>query len=305
MGAAACAPFSVRPAGGQEALASLGRWVRHMGAQVDLVRLTLVAGADRARRFLARDDDAAALLARRRLEIVDYSWFEAAGSPLRDGHCGAGPMRACHVQSPVLTKCLIDLRDRAEWVAMVDVDETWAAARQGAPGSAAEAAAAAAALTLGEFLRRLPPSVQQYHFCAIEGQCASDGRVVWRPKSALRVGGGECEWWAHAHAGIAVASDAAHCAGYHRGARLDVFKQARTQWDAFTSAACVAPEYYLNHSGRLYSNDGRGGGSFYRPGGPCDSTRPPSPEVIKQRVAPYGVPMQQLPQKTLGAQMLG
>ena len=78
---------------------------------------------------------------------------------------------------------------------------------------AAEAAAAAAALTLGEFLQRLPPSVQQYHFCAIEGQCASDGRVVWRPKSALRVGGGECEWWAHAHAGIAVASDAAHCAG--------------------------------------------------------------------------------------------
>ena len=110
---------------------------------------------------------------------------------------------------------------------------------------------------------------------------------------------------AHAHAGIAVASDAAHCAGYHRGARLDVFKQARTQWDAFTSAACVAPEYYLNHSGRLYSNGPRGGGALYRPGGPCDSTRPPSPEVIRQRVAPYGVPVQQLPQKTLGAQMLG
>ena len=66
-------------------------------------------------------------------------------------------------------------------------------------------------------------------------------------------------------------------------------------------AASPSPGAAL-HSGRLYHNEAR---DFYRPGGPCDSTRPPSPEVIKQRVAPYGVPVQQLPQKTLGAQMLG
>ena len=82
-------------------------------------------------------------------------------------------------------------------------------------------------------------------------------------------------------------------------------RRRRRPFESWRRQACVAPEYYLNHSGRLYSNGPRGSSALYRPGGPCDSTRPPSPEVIRQRVAPYGVPVQQLPQKTLGAQMLG
>ena len=83
----------------------------------------------------------------------------------------------------MLTKCLCEDRDLAQWTLLLDADEYWVSLPP------------APQLGLGQFLAKLPASQQQHLFCTAEEACnlpVGPRAARYRPKAALR--SGRCSW---------------------------------------------------------------------------------------------------------------
>ena len=190
------------------------------------------------------------------VEVTRWDWFDAAGARLRNdshtarasaGHGAAGlRMNPYHTQVWALTKSLLEMQNRADWVVLVDVDEFWNA--RDPHGDSLT--------TLAHYLTQLPPEVEQHPFCAVDLRC-TPSLATWRPKSAMRVGSHSCEWWGHPHSGIVVEDFVASEKGSGtcgakdaHGKGVNVFSYEIHTWDTF-NARCQAeaahPGYHFEH----------------------------------------------------------
>ena len=189
----------------------LADWAPRIALQVGRVYVHAINGGGRVRRKLQAQ--VPALLERRRVRVVSWDWYEAAGMALRPDSNLIAPastaeqrhgrqfdvssnpllgMNPYHTQMWVLTKSLLELQDAAEWVLLIDFDERWPTRLRNHR----------VPLMVQQVLQSYPDFVQQHPFCAMQG-CA-EGNITWRPKSAIRISTGKCEWWGHPHAGVSV-----------------------------------------------------------------------------------------------------
>lgn len=187
--AAACAPFflntdvSTRPA----SLARLLRWLESMSAQVGRIKLHSLNRAGDVRAAL----DAKGALTQQvhdRLAVKYWDYMEKTKSVLIASSHLANPftteegrVNPYSAHDLVFTKCLCEERDDAEWTLIMDVDEYWTSLPP------------APMLTLTQFLRTLPPTLRQYHFCAVNQECHRRTRSEARAKTATRTGARDCE----------------------------------------------------------------------------------------------------------------
>lgn len=206
-----------------ETLHRLAKWITRWVPEIDGGRIHVHAYNKGDFVQHALEQQHAHLIANGRLELTKWNFFEAMNMQLRSTHASAGStpsegLNANHPHFWVLTKSLLELRGRTEWLVLVDIDEFWTTPPQ----------SNAPLRTIAGFLNALPLSVQQHAFCTVD-TCSLDGVdgvVRWRPKSALRIGRGACEWWGHPHAGVTVErfDDSVSCSSLDReGKRVDVF----------------------------------------------------------------------------------
>ena len=236
VGVSVCAPFYLPPDAtsrtAEGPLQRLAQWVERWTPQLDGGRIHLHAYNKGALVKRALERAHAPLFAAGRLELTRWNFFEAMGMRLRPVSLNLGSsvgegLNANHPHYYVLTKSLLELRGRTEWLIMVDVDEFWMASPNSPPLFS----------TAASFLHNLPSSVQQYSACAIND--CSGGVVHWRPKSALRIGRRACEWWGHPHAGVMVErfDDSLSCGSLDADGKtpVDIFANAggRQTWSAF------------------------------------------------------------------------
>ena len=232
----------------------LADWAPRIALQVGRVYVHAVNGGARVRRKLQAQ--VPALLERGRVRVVSWDWYEAAGETLRpDSHTIAPAstaeqrpgrqfdvsskpllgMNPYHTQMWVLTKSLLELRDAAEWVLLIDFDELWPTRLRNDR----------VPRMVQQVLQSYPDFVRQHPFCAMQG-CA-EGNISWRPKSAIRISAGECEWWGHPHAGVSVdqaGTDEHKPVGWHcdpkddYGNPVDVFSSTTDRLWARFAAKC-------------------------------------------------------------------
>lgn len=221
--ASACLPFYLPPLGSRNVqltpalLEGLVRWLRFMRTQVGLVtihalsRSAAIQAATRGEhgRMVVRGWDA--------YEANNYTTL----LPELSGYHN-------HFQTWVLTKCLCEDRDLAQWTLLLDADEYWVSLPP------------APQLGLGQFLAKLPASQQQHLFCTAEEACnlpVGPRAARYRPKAALR--SGRCSWYAGPHFSEPLPRGEAQPAACSSGFQ---------GWDAF-DAACQSPppRYYVSH----------------------------------------------------------
>ena len=183
--AAACAPFflNANPSSHRPALARLERWLGSMGSQVDRIKLHSLNHGREVQAALKN-------VVVPGLVVKYWDFFEKTKSVLAASSHMANPftqeqgaMNPYAAHDLVFTKCLSEERDDAEWTVIMDVDEYWTSLPP------------APMLTMTAFLRTLPPSQRQYHFCAVDQECHRRSHNSARPKSATRTGASahECE----------------------------------------------------------------------------------------------------------------
>tara|TARA_B100000795_G_scaffold72090_2_gene50779 strand:+ start:91 stop:1029 length:939 start_codon:yes stop_codon:yes gene_type:complete len=224
----------------------LADWAPRIALQVGRVYVHAINGGGRVRRKLQAQ--VPALLERRRVRVVSWDWYEAAGMALRPDSNTIAPastaerrgrqfdvssnpllgMNPYHTQMWVLTKSLLELQDAAEWVLLIDFDELWPTRLRNHR----------VPLMVQQVLQSYPDFVQQHPFCAMQG-CAK-GNITWRPKSAIRISTGKCEWWGHPHAGVSVdQANFAQCDPRDDyGNPVDVFSSTASRLWAKFAAKC-------------------------------------------------------------------
>ena len=194
-------------------LRRLTQWVARWSPQVEDGRVHIHAFNKGELVQREMEEQHGALIAAGRLELTQWDFFEEM-MRLRPDQTHV--VSSFTEQRPLvfaITKSLLELRGRSEWLIVVDIDEFWVASQTDA-----------ALQTAASFLRALPSTVQQHPFCTVDA-CVDDV-VQWRPKSALRIGRGACEFWGHPHAGVTVErfDTSVSCSSLdHVGKPVDVF----------------------------------------------------------------------------------
>jgi hypothetical protein len=254
-------------------------WAPRIALQVGRVFVHAVNGGGRVRKALQAH--VPALIDRRRMRVTTWDWYEAARMILRpdsntirsastaerkdrrfdDSSDPLKGMNPYHTQMWVLTKSLLELQDVAEWVLLVDFDEHW-------PTRLRNHRVPQMVQQLLKGIQQMPKGglVQQHPFCAM-ADCP-EGNITWRPKSAVRISTGLCEWWGHPHAAVAVdraeGVQESRCAPKDDyGLPVDVFSASLTGLWVNFSPRCrpggrlgLAGGHYFEHR-RLQGTDGR------------------------------------------------